>query len=554
MAACHAGPARLARMGAAVPGTLDQSRFVRLAALAGSLAALFVSACAANQNPPSIAPRAGGQLVVQVPDSLNDAGRVPSVALDQNGNPAIAYLLLKAPVKKGEIPPPVIAGQPQPPAVVLATQANGAWSRVSVTKQSLSPDQGEAEGIAYKDKMAGPPVHTGLAVDAQGKHHVAWSAATGLYYDDDAGGAFGDPVKVTGGQTYGAAIALSPDGSPWISFYLASGLRVAHRVGTGWKVEDVAPGAGPGGGAGVLSAIGVAQDGTTLIAYGDHGHTMLARSSGGGWNTEAVPGDGGLGVSMALDKSGNPHLAYYDGGGHVRHAHSLGGGPWEVTDLATVTSKSGGATAAWSTGIALDDKGVHYVTWADTGRNDVVFATNSGGTFRSSVVPDSLGGANPSIAVSADGKKLALAWYDTVNENLEVASPSAGGLAFAFSPPPRTAAASPSASAAQCSPSGTTLKVTAKGIAFDTNCLAAPAGKAVTIDFSNQDAGTPHNVDIYTTSPTSGGTHLAGAKDVSDTVTGVASTTYDVSPLKKGQYYFQCDIHPQQMFGTFIVS
>ena len=150
MAACHPGPACLARMGAAVPGTLDQPRFVRLAALAGSLA-LFVSACAANQNPPSIAPRAGGQLVVQVPDSLNDAGRVPSVALDQNGNPAIAYLLLKAPVKKGEIPPPVIAGQPQPPAVVLATQANGAWSRVSVTKQSLSPDQGEAEGIAYKD-------------------------------------------------------------------------------------------------------------------------------------------------------------------------------------------------------------------------------------------------------------------------------------------------------------------------------------------------------------------------------------------------------------------
>src|SRR5438093_11198773 len=136
MADCHAVPARLARMGAAVPGTVRHSRFVRLAALAGSLA-LFASACAANQAPPSIAPRAGGQLVVQVPDSLNDAGRVPSVGLDQDGNPAVAYLLLKAPVKKGEIPPPVIAGQPQPPAVVLATQANGAWSRVPVTKQSL---------------------------------------------------------------------------------------------------------------------------------------------------------------------------------------------------------------------------------------------------------------------------------------------------------------------------------------------------------------------------------------------------------------------------------
>src|SRR5437667_986084 len=115
-------------MGAAVPGTLDLPKPVRLAALAGGLA-LFVSACAANQAPPNIAPRAGGQLVVEVPDSLNDAGRVPSVTLDQGGNPSIAYLLLKAPVKKGEIPPPVIAGQPQPPAVVLATEASGVWSR-----------------------------------------------------------------------------------------------------------------------------------------------------------------------------------------------------------------------------------------------------------------------------------------------------------------------------------------------------------------------------------------------------------------------------------------
>ncbi len=532
-----------------MPGTLDQSRFVRLAALAGGLA-LFVSACAANQAPPSIAPRAGGQLVVQVPDSLNDAGRVPSVALDQDGNPAVAYLLLKAPVKKGEIPPPVIAGQPQPPAVLLGTQASGVWSRVSVTKQSQSPDQGEAEGIAYKDGMAGPPVHTGLAVDAQGKHHVAWSAATGLYYDDDAGGAFDDPVKVTDGQTYGAAIALGSDGSPWISFYLASGLRVAHRVGTGWKIEDVAPGAGPGGGAGVVSAIAVAQDGTTLIAYGDHGHTMLARSAGGGWNTEAVPGDGGVGVSMALDKSGNPHLAYYDEAGHVRHAHSVGGGPWEVTDLATVTAKTGGVSASWSTGIALDDKGIHYVTWADTGRDDIMFATNSSGTFQSSAVPDSLGGANPSIAVNTDGKKLALAWYDTVNENLEVGLPPAGGLVFAFSPQPKaTATAATTAPAAKCSPSGTTVKVMAKGIAFDTDCLAARANTSFTIAFDNQDAGIQHNVAIYESA-----TSLTSPLFKGDIFAGVKTEDYKVDALPAGSYYFQCDVHGAAMSGTFVVA
>ena len=36
--------------------------------------------------------------------------------------------------------------------------------------------------------------------------------------------------------------------------------------------------------------------------------------------------------------------------------------------------------------------------------------------------------------------------------------------------------------------------------------------------------------------------------------TGVKTTTYQVSALKPGTYYFQCDIHPTAMFGTFIVK
>jgi len=64
----------------------------------------------------------------------------------------------------------------------------------------------------------------------------------------------------------------------------------------------------------------------------------------------------------------------------------------------------------------------------------------------------------------------------------------------------------------------------------------------------------PHNVEVYSASPTSGGTRLAGAKDASDVITGPAKTTYDVQPLKAGTYFFQCDIHPQQMNGTFVVK
>jgi cytochrome c oxidase subunit II len=106
----------------------------------------------------------------------------------------------------------------------------------------------------------------------------------------------------------------------------------------------------------------------------------------------------------------------------------------------------------------------------------------------------------------------------------------------------------------QCAPQGTQLKISAKDIKFDTNCLAAPAKQPFTIDFDNQDtAGVPHNVDIYTKDPAQGGTHLAGAKDVSDTVTAPGQTTYQVDGLDPGNYYFQCDVHTS-MNGVFVVK
>ncbi len=108
---------------------------------------------------------------------------------------------------------------------------------------------------------------------------------------------------------------------------------------------------------------------------------------------------------------------------------------------------------------------------------------------------------------------------------------------------------SPSASAEQatCTPDGTDLSLSASSIAFDTNCLAAPADTAFTIAFDNQDASVPHNVAIY---PEGDG---AKAVFTGDLVTGVADTTYEVPALDAGTYRFQCDVHPT-MSGTFIVG
>jgi plastocyanin len=102
--------------------------------------------------------------------------------------------------------------------------------------------------------------------------------------------------------------------------------------------------------------------------------------------------------------------------------------------------------------------------------------------------------------------------------------------------------------AATCSPSGTSLQITAQNNRFDENCLAAPAGQAFTITLDNDDAGSQHNVSIYTNDLATNELFKG------DIITGPDSTTYNVKALDAGTYYFRCDVHPSSMNGTFIVK
>jgi plastocyanin len=131
----------------------------------------------------------------------------------------------------------------------------------------------------------------------------------------------------------------------------------------------------------------------------------------------------------------------------------------------------------------------------------------------------------------------------------------AGGTAegSAASPPSAPGAGgSGSQVSFSCSPSGTRLQETAKGIAFEKKCLAAPAGQAFTIEFQNQDAGTPHNIHIFAADPEQDPN--ARSLFEGDLVTGPISTTYEVQALPAGRYFFHCDVHPTQMVGGFVVG
>lgn len=109
------------------------------------------------------------------------------------------------------------------------------------------------------------------------------------------------------------------------------------------------------------------------------------------------------------------------------------------------------------------------------------------------------------------------------------------------------AGGSPGGGGAGCSPSGTTVQITAKNLQFDKNCYAAPADQEFTIQFSNQDAGVPHNVSVFR--DRSGGEALIQG----EVVTGVTEASYDGPALEAGDYFFVCEVHPT-MSGTFRVA
>jgi plastocyanin len=219
-----------------------------------------------------------------------------------------------------------------------------------------------------------------------------------------------------------------------------------------------------------------------------------------------------------------------------------------------------GGAVQLGTSIAISQDGTQYVAWSDPSVG-IALASGKEGAFKPIATQGTISGATPAIAVSPDGKAAYVAWYDASTQDLQVGvyAPTSSGMLLAKpSPTPATPnLPSPSTSAPTCAPGPKSLDVTAKGIAFLETCLAAPADKPFTINFTNDDAGTPHDVAILDHGPatdTSAKLLFEPKGGVAGALVGPGSTKYDVPALKAGTYFFFCQVHPTSMFGTFIVA
>ena len=82
--------------------------------------------------------------------------------------------------------------------------------------------------------------------------------------------------------------------------------------------------------------------------------------------------------------------------------------------------------------------------------------------------------------------------------------------------------------------------------------LSAPADTPFTITFTNDDAGIPHNVQIFEGTDTT--VAPVWAPEGNALINGPAEATYEVPALPAGTYAYNCFAHPATMVGTLSVS
>lgn len=525
--------------------------------------ALVVLATACGSIPPSeVKAPEGRQFIPMVPDSIDDVGLAPSVALDAEGLPTISYYGFPAQLEEGEIPIARPVGSPflttedgdDAGAVLLASlNPDQIWNRGAIAQPRDTPS-----GVPVPFEPAAEPslasltkaraAGTDVAI-AGSDVHAVWTTDRGVWY-----GIGPTPFEIGAVEETPEAgapsVVVDGSGAPIVTYTIAGAqpeVRVAERVGENWRVTTVATLSRCGEGCPPATQISL-LDGEPLLVTADplSGEVIAAWRQGGTWRTEVVATDatGGASVSTAGDTAA---IAYYTETG-VAVATGRPGS-WSVEEVASLATGDGGQAddvpTAPGTGVAVDQEGTVWVAWQDG--EGIHLASLAEGAVEEVELPDTTSGVNPSLALTEDGSSVYVAWYDANEGDLRLGTYGEISDLLIAAPTPLPSPAAPPV-VGTCEPDGTTLEVTASGTSFDTDCLAAPADEPFEILFNNQDQGLPHNVAIYTDSS------AAEVLFQGETFAGPDEQTYQVDPLQAGDFFFRCDVHPTQMTGTFVVA
>jgi plastocyanin len=505
----------------------------------------------------------GRRFIPMVPDSIDDVGLAPSVAVDSEGLPNVSYFGFPAKLVEGEIPVARPVGSPflqtedakDAGAVLLASLTpEQIWTRGAVAQPRESP-----AGVPVPfDPAAEPSLATLTPARAKGTDiaitgtdiHAAWTADTGVWYG--IGPTFEVGAVEETPDAGAPSIVVDGSGVPIVAYTVAGAqpeVRVAERSGERWRITPVATLSACGQGCPPATHVAlVGEEPLVVVADPRSGELIAAQRRGDTWTTEVVATDVTGGASLAT-VGDTATISFYTASGVALATGRFGS--WSVEEVAPVVQGGGEEAGTTSvpttpgTGVAVDGQGTTWLTWEDG--EGIHLASGTEGQVEELELPNTSGGVSPTVAATEDGSSVYLAWYDPENGDLRLGTYAEISDLLIAAPSPAPEAAAPAPPSEGCEPTGRTLEVTAQGIAFDTNCLAAPADQPFEILFQNEDPDS-HNVAIYTDS--------AAAETLfqGEIFPGPDDRTYRVDPIQSGDYFFRCDVHPDLMTGTFVVA
>ncbi len=214
------------------------------------------------------------------------------------------------------------------------------------------------EGVEF----AGPSgLRTSLALDEDGVPHIAYVDRASDTIRSATRNEEGWVIRIVdsaGGFTGDISLALDNEARPRISYFSgATGhLKYAMWNATSWEIHEISPARWEG-----HHSLALDRTGTPHIAYsyfnGDLKYTVW---NGTGWSNETVDKEviTARFVSLALDSQDEPHFAYY-GDGQLRYAW-LNGTTWGtvVVDTKDYTG--------WFSRIALDSQDKPHIAYRDS--------------------------------------------------------------------------------------------------------------------------------------------------------------------------------------------